>query len=424
MRIQFAAVCVIAVAAAAYAAAMPDLPFNNIINLDLPPEERWTQAISDLLDKQGWEYSFKRPIDFIDNSSPYTKQALDMLDSVLISIGQDLGEYGRELIGIHKVINSRYPGKLSLGRLVLLNIFYDVTAGCTSVVASSTDPNYCYHSASHKHSLIPPEAPQVFEPTMTSTGPCADANGALIHGRNLDFPIPGLPNITSVVHFTRNGKVVTRGVTYLGYVGLLTGYKPSGWSVTVDQRDKHNWVTNDTLPIIENVISALKGGQSLGIFLRKSLQDLPTYREAMQALNSTRLVAPVYLIVGGLRGDEGAVITRNREGPDFSSSVRDGIWTIDNRNGNWFRAQTNEDHWNPARDNRRDTINKAVTMIGRNRMNQQTMWEAMNTNLILNQWTTFITYMSPIFDSFYVEVTHRNSTSVNHKMFAGMRKIE
>lgn len=439
VRTVVVAAVILLLGTVALADPVPDKPLDNVINLDLAPEMRWTTAINQLLDKQGWDvrvavgalalvsgfsllllaylsnphphhppharfsllpfrvqHSYKPIVDFINDFGPWSKKLIDDLDPILSALVPSFGEYGKEIKGIFDVLNARYPGKMTLGRLVLLNIFYDVTAGCTSVVGSSTDPSFC------------------------SSSSCAGPQGVLMHGRNLDFPIPGLPNITSVVHFAKGGNVAVRGVTYLGYVGLLTGYRVGGWSVSVDERDKHYWVNATSLPIVDNVISFLLGGQSLGTTLRTYLNTIPSYDKALLALNTTRFVSPVYLIVGGLTGNEGAVITRNREGADMSGGLQNGVWSIQRGDGSWFRAQTNDDHWLAPRDNRRATINAAMAQVGPGKLNLQSFLGAMRTPDILNEDTTFVSVMSPAYDIMYAEVTNRFSTApINWKHFGG-----
>ena len=111
------------------------------------------------------------------------------------------------------------------------------------------------------------------------------------------------------------------------YVGLLTGMRPHGWSVSVDERSQQ--YPNIIDGPIDNILSALEvrtglapllpelagclrfvcvcmyawvlkqGGKPIGIFLRETLQTVPTYDAAITQLNTTRLIAPVYIIVGG-----------------------------------------------------------------------------------------------------------------------------
>lgn len=141
-----------------------------------------------------------------------------------------------------------------------MNFIYSATAFCTSIVAQ-------------------------------------DINGTILHGRNLDYPIPvrdssaeqprispaclftdawccvvtlcvpqGLQNVTALIEFQQGGATKYYGtafvgecsrrirpqprvahhvsaacsplhVLYTGYVGLLTGMKPGVFSVSIDQRD-------------------------------------------------------------------------------------------------------------------------------------------------------------------------------------------
>ena len=74
------------------------------------------------------------------------------------------------------------------GKILVMNLIYDLTCFCTSIVADSPD-------------------------------------GSMLHARNLDYGIPGLRNLTIALDFQKNKKTVYRGVTFAGYVGLLTGLR-------------------------------------------------------------------------------------------------------------------------------------------------------------------------------------------------------
>ena len=136
--------------------------------------------------------------------------------------------YGDEIRGIHASI-ARYAASaidpkqraVTLGEIVVMNLIYDITAGCTSIVASL-------------------------------------ANGSIVHGRNLDYPLPGLANVTADVHFIRGagGAPLFVGTTYLGYAGLLTGMRrtsaaASGLSISINERD-HDGVVQKLFALLEN----------------------------------------------------------------------------------------------------------------------------------------------------------------------------
>ncbi len=70
------------------------------------------------------------------------------------------------------------------------------------------------------------------------------ANGTLYHARNLDYYFPVLQRLTAQVDFMENGKVLYTGTVFVGYVGLLTGKKPNGFSVSLNQRNNGEWWMN------------------------------------------------------------------------------------------------------------------------------------------------------------------------------------
>lgn len=136
------------------------------------------------------------------------------------------------------------------------------------------------------------------------------SDGTILHCRNLDYGIAGLNKLAVAVNFTKAGRVVYRGVTFAGYVGLLTGVKEGAFSVSVDER----WTANGT--VWTNVFEALfAGGHVLGFELRDALENEPSYSAALGRLQVTRLISVCYLILGGVSSGEGAVITRDRDGP-------------------------------------------------------------------------------------------------------------
>ena len=51
-------------------------------------------------------------------------------------------------------------------------------------------------------------------------------------------------NITVNIEFTQGGRVVYSGVTFLGYVGLLTGMRPGVFSASIDERDNGTFYQN------------------------------------------------------------------------------------------------------------------------------------------------------------------------------------
>ena len=104
--------------------------------------------------------------------------------------------YKEEIIGISNATG------INLGEIVLYNIFYEIFTLCTSIVGE-------------------------------------DQNGNMIHGRNLDFGLflgwdikndtwqlsEILRTLIVNIDNVRGGKVAYKTVTFVGFVGLITGQK-------------------------------------------------------------------------------------------------------------------------------------------------------------------------------------------------------
>jgi N-acylethanolamine-hydrolysing acid amidase len=106
--------------------------------------------------------------------------------------------------------------------------------------------------------------------------------------------------------FIFQGKVVYSGITFAGYIGILTGQKPLAYTVSLDERDKgFEW---------ENIFQLLLAKTTpVGFFLRSLLANEDSnFDYAIQQISKVEMIAPAYIIVGGIQKGEGAVVTRAR----------------------------------------------------------------------------------------------------------------
>ncbi|XP_028645017.1 N-acylethanolamine-hydrolyzing acid amidase isoform X2 [Grammomys surdaster] len=235
---------------------------------------------------------------------------------------------------------------LSLADGILVNLAYEASAFCTSIVAQ-------------------------------------DSQGRIYHGRNLDYPFGNtLRNLTADVQFVKNGQIVFTGTTFVGYVGLWTGQSPHKFTISGDERDKGRWW--------ENMIAALSLGHSpISWLIRRTLSESENFEAAVYTLAKTPLIADVYYIVGGTSPKEGLVITRDRGGPA-------DIWPLDPLNGAWFRVETNYDHWKPVpkRDDRRTPAIKALNATGQAHLSLETLFQVLSMFPVYNNYTIYTTVMS------------------------------
>uniref|UniRef100_UPI000E6AE3AD N-acylethanolamine-hydrolyzing acid amidase subunit beta n=1 Tax=Mus musculus TaxID=10090 RepID=UPI000E6AE3AD len=210
-----------------------------------------------------------------------------------------------------------------------------------------------------------------------------DSQGRIYHGRNLDYPFGKiLRKLTADVQFIKNGQIAFTGTTFVGYVGLWTGQSPHKFTISGDERDKGWWW--------ENMIAALSLGHSpISWLIRKTLSESESFEAAVYTLAKTPLIADVYYIVGGTSPKEGVVITRDRGGPA-------DIWPLDPLNGEWFRVETNYDHWKPAPkvDDRRTPAIKALNATGQAHLNLETLFQVLSLFPVYNSYTIYTTVMS------------------------------
>ena len=325
-----ACVCVLGFSSAVKEDGVP----TYTINLDLDPSLRWKEVISD--------YKWEIPELYKILKSFVPAEFLPIVDILGNSLETYIPKpYSDELRGI--ALGAGMP----LGDVALLNILYDVTAFCTSIVVE-------------------------------------DEKGVIYHGRNLDYHFTDiLRNITLIAHFQKGGKTVYTSTTYAGYVGVLTGQKPYGFSVSVDERDQGAWWENLLEAILDHNASFIS------FLVRDTLEEAGDFESAVKTLAYTPLIAPVYFIIGGVGPREGAVITRDRV-------AALNVWHLDAENGRWFLVETNYDHWTtpPTQDDRRDPAVKSLEAMGRKNFTSQGLFGVLSTPPVLNDGTIYTTIMS------------------------------
>jgi len=246
---------------------------------------------------------------------------------------------------------------MSLPLLVLMNILYEVSTACTSIVAMD-DQNRIWHS------------------------------------RNLDWTFANysLTNVTVAIDFQQGGKTVYQGISWGGYAGLLTGMRGGSYSISIDQRS--------TLDIFA-ILQALKRihdrkAVPVSFLLRQTLAANLTYDAAVSRLANTEVSTSVYLIIGGAARLQGAVITHDEQ------PVAKDVWAMPHGPQPWYILETNYDHDTqpPQFDDRRDLAIHAMNVLGQHNLNADTLFSVMLTPAanhsrgVLNDDTQYTAVMS------------------------------
>ncbi|PNJ76788.1 ASAH1 isoform 49, partial [Pongo abelii] len=134
-----------------------------------------------------------------------------------------------------------------------------------------------------------------------------------------NFPGPfeeemkGIAAVTDIplvnLDFRRNNKTVFKASSFAGYVGMLTGFKPGLFSLTLNERFSIN---GGYLGVLEWILGK-KDAMWIGFLTRTVLENSTSYEEAKNLLTKTKILAPAYFILGGNQSGEGCVITRDRK---------------------------------------------------------------------------------------------------------------
>lgn len=324
-----------------------------VINLDLPPEQRWQEL--------GKEKRHEINAIILE----FKKFLMEWGSGEMITIIDFLGE------NIDDAIQNPYRDEIKgmanatgiyVGELFVYNIFYELFTVCTSIVAQ-------------------------------------DSTGTMYHARNLDFglflgwdPKNRTWELTDVLRpaivqldWQRGGNTVFKSVNYAGYIGILTAIKQNKFTFSMDERFG---VDGGYLGILEWIRD--KKGSWMSFLARETMEYAPDFEAARDKLANTQMIAPAYFILGGTKPGEGVVITRNREvnGTD--------IWPMtDKTAGGWYVLETNYDHWKKPLflDDRRDPANKCMQKMGVKNTGFAGLFNVLSSKPVLNKLTTYSALM-------------------------------
>jgi len=318
----------------------PEAVPTLVVNLDLPPKQRWTKICANP--------TYQQTAQFLVNT----------VDSLLSSLGggyalNEVGnllnefyfpqEYAEEIQGCAASLG------VPVGWATLLNIGYEVSDACTSIVAQTAD-------------------------------------GTIIHARNLDFWAgmgftDSLKDMTFIADFQKGGKTLFKTTSFAGYVGALSGIKPGGFSVTINTRFYHQGVWE----MFYEIVAAIEETNAtlVSFLTRDVLTVRNNYNAALNDLSNVELIADVYYILAGVNPGQGAVISRNRMNAT-------NVWQL-NSPSQWYVLQTNYDHWEqpPWFDNRVVPAENALKAIGQSRITWPGLFSVLSTKPVFNIQTTY-----------------------------------
>lgn len=330
-------------------------PKNYTINLDLQPNKRWSALVTEY---KAYVQEFARQEIILSGING--RELIEVL-----SYAEELNkimpeEYGEEIRGMADA------AEMSIGEMMLVNIIYELSVHCTSIVAQNSA-------------------------------------GKIIHGRNLDYGMTqALKNLTVHLNYQKKGITIYSSTSFVGFNAIWTGQKPYSFTISGNQRvTKQGSIKENILQILLN-----KDTKFIGLEMRKVLETARNFAEAEQILSSTPIITPVYIILGGVKQGEGVVITRDRTGAVNRNR-------LDIKSGKWFVLETNYDPWTtpPPNDDRRDPGIKLMNQVGQDDMTATTLNDrVLSIEPVCNMLTSYTVTMSANFPNTYHSVIREGDT--------------
>lgn len=212
------------------------------------------------------------------------------------------------------------------------------------------------------------------------------ADGTIIHDRNMDFAFPPLMRaITYEGRFYKGDQYQFEAVMFAGTNGVFTGMKSGAFSISLNNR-KPSFRT-DLFGLLGNIAALFTGSQQVSKLIRDTLIECGDYNCAFNRLSSVGIICPGYLIIAGTKGNEGAVITRDRDGIAHLDQLTDE---------NWFVSQTNDDHWTGVCTARCEASRSRIAKIGQKAINPHNLrHQVLEQYPNLNEHGIYNTIMIP-----------------------------
>ena len=321
------------------------------VNLDDPPRERWKHVMAANREKADVTMSY------LFSSLPETVHA--EVDALVSNAEARLPAWAREeMLGVADALN------VTFGDVVIVNLFFEITPFCTSIMSQSA------------------------------------ATGKIYHARNMDFGLAmpelsaSLRDVAIDVEFWKENKLAFSATTFAGYVGVATGMRAEAFSITANEREMTGKIpVPNIFKSLINLVDVLMSTDAYPVTwaVRELLEEEgKDFDGAVSVLGARKFATQMYLTVGGVTAGQGVVLTRGRN--DLLDT-----WRIDADAGEWFLVQTNYDHWIPMPpwDNRKVPAEKAITEVGADEISPSTIYErVLSRDPVLNELTVYSTAMS------------------------------
>jgi len=351
---------------------------NHVVDLDLPPKERWNRILED----KEYEHFVTDMIDYFKSTVHKWFVPITFIAKHMTGIFP-IPEYVEEMEGIADTLSARHPYVANpMGLLVAGNLLYQLEGLAIECIKyNTTGP--CPSETTYGH------------PSLCSSIVAVDEDMKTHLGRNMDWNFPKvLTKYMLKVDYQRGGKTIFSGTGFLGFVGVLHGMNDR-YAISFDARDNGG-------SLVTNFYFLVRQYMTPSHLLRQTLENESyRYSDAVQALSTSRIANPCYFIIADGKKPNGAIISRNRE--DAAD-----VWHLDQekRKGTtqptWFHVQTNydPDEVEPSYDARREPAVNHLLKLGQKNLTSDSLLGVMKQWPTFNAHTDIVAVMSPAENKF------------------------
>mmetsp|Transcript_79756 Transcript_79756/g.185189 ORF Transcript_79756/g.185189 Transcript_79756/m.185189 type:complete len:456 (-) Transcript_79756:110-1477(-) len=262
------------------------------INLDLAPEDRFTEVI---------KHFFPLLRDFI-----HILDGSFLVDEVAKKISDRRGpERDEELMG--EIRGSARDSGIPLHVMHAVQLIYELNTLMVPIdnITLGTAPG----------------------PLFGCTGIIArsEADGTVYHARNQDFSFAKwLQNMTYNGVFFQGGKELFTAQMIAGYAAVPTGFRPGPNGYTFEMNTRFADHPGGNEEMIKNIFDPKRTPS--GWLKRKLLQSVDNYEDAVATLSTTPLMATEYNFISGVQ--KGVILARNPDGLAYKLTLGENRYII------------------------------------------------------------------------------------------------
>lgn len=250
-----------------------------VINLDLPPSQRWRSLVTTYKEKC---LTAHHRIEKLIQSIPLGQTA-QTIATWLVSASDYTNSvmHRDELASIAEILEQPFE------KIVLAQLVYEMCACCTSAVFSYQETN--------------------------------------THFRTMDWGMDFLKDLTVELDFQKQQKTQFLAVSWVGYIGIMTGMLPNKYSIALNFRTSN-------YNILGNIQRAMTMCWPIGHLIRYILEDGMSCKMATETCCTASLISPCYITICST---DSCIITRDPDRlvsikPLVSSAVQANVDDIDN----------------------------------------------------------------------------------------------